>query len=614
MANTNYYWYEIDNNNKIGNLVITPLNQQIVKNVLGVYLTSPIERKAIKKLPEVIRRIEDNTRMWDKSSDEDNKWSEDKMGEFKNWLQDAYKELMNMRLEEIVSTYIPQEEKRNWGGTNPALPDFIAEKYHKSGSKKGQKMEGTGFPKVKQGGELRDIQLKDLLTKDNRNKFIGMHTQLGRTKQAKQQKKIDTNMRKFTNAEFFNEDNLSRFNIKFVDKKTSRDKEGINITFTIDQTDGKIQRKIFEDAGYSKIIFKDDPTSYGLSIRDKWSPNWDDTTVQSEFFQSKQDGKFDPISIWTGDSDQKEEKRQEYTEQLVREGRGWKQTALQKLAGISGRYSTLENRLKKLKNELNNMASSSKEMYGLRLREGGNQPKDRLQEEIKDLEDFLNYVKNNHPKVFKGERTFAQERKYIEKMPSEVGQGYAVDRQEEAYDAKSHFDEERSILVSKADADLISETWKKWTKDGLQPLRSDIEELLKGWIENGELYDLIGPRANNSPWYLHRTTITLILNPKNIKNNRIYIPSIGKVVTTKMVSKEALEQPAQMQSKRQRKNIALPVARRAGQGATQMTHDSKGGSEKLGINAARKYWVRKFVTYNNKLKEAAQSIGATLEA
>ena len=43
-------------------------------------------------------------------------------------------------------------------------------------------------------------------------------------------------------------------------------------------------------------------------------------------------------------------------------------------------------------------------------------------------------------------------------------------------------------------------------------------------------------------------------------------------------------------------------------------HDPKGGSEKLGINAARKYWVRKFVTYNNKLKEAAQSIGATLEA
>ena len=44
----------------------------------------------------------------------------------------------------------------------------------------------------------------------------GKKTKIGRTKEAKAQKKFDTNMRKFTNKEFFDEDNLSRINVKYV--------------------------------------------------------------------------------------------------------------------------------------------------------------------------------------------------------------------------------------------------------------------------------------------------------------------------------------------------------------------------------------------------------------
>ena len=93
----------------------------------------------------------------------------------------------------------------------------------------------------------------------------------------------------------------------------------------------------------------------------------------------------------------------------------------------------------------------------------------------------------------------------------------------------------------------------------------------------------------------------------------MYIPSIGKVTTTKMVSKEALDQPAQMQSLRQRKNIALPVTRKTGQGATQVMQDPKGATEKLGINSARRWWLRKiFMTSHNKLESAANEIGVSL--
>lgn len=603
MVNTNYYWYETDNN-KIGNKVITPLNQTIVKDVLGIYLISPIERKAVKHLPQLISKIENNTKMNMITHDENEKWSDDKMGEFKRFLETGYTELMNMRLEEAINTYVPQEEKRSWK-KGEALSDFIGEKYR--GSKK---IEGTGLPQVKEKEKLRDMTLKDLLSSSNRDLFIGRTTKVGRSPEAKAQKKLDANMRKFTNEEFFDEDNLSGIKVTYVDKKKSRNKEGINVSFTVDQTDGKHQRKIFEDAGYSKIIFKDDPTSYGLSIRDKWSPNWDDTSAEGEFYQSKEGGKFDPISIWTGDSDQKETKRQEYIEELESEGYSNKKRALERLSGIGGRVGPLQKKLAKLKEQFKNLGSTDKEMYGLRLRTG--KDKENLQNEIKDLEEFLDYVEKYHPKVWEGERTFAQERKYIEKLPSKVPQKYMTDRAVEAQGAASFFtDEKRSIQLTKANIDTITESWSTFVNHEIGDT-SPIRELVKELISNGEIYDLIGPRANNSPWYLHRSSITLILHPKNIKNNKMYVPSIGKVETTKMVSKEALDQPAQMQSLRQRKNIALPVTRRTGQGATQMMQDPKGASEKLGINAARKYWVRKFITYHNKLKEAANTIGVSL--
>ena len=613
MVNSNYYWLEIDNN-KIGNAQVMPISQTIVRDVLGVYLTSPIERSAIKKLPTIVRDIERLTRQNSTTHDESQIWSKDKEGQFQNFLKDGYNELMGMRLEEIITKYIPQEEKRNWG-KGLTLADFIGEKHTK-----GKKIEGTGLPKVKDKGseELRELKLGDLLSKTNREIFTGKKTKIGRTKEAKAQRELDTNMRKFTNKEFFDEDNLSRITVKYVGKP-NRTKLGINVTFTVDQTSGEYQRKIFKEAGYNKIVFKDDPTSYGLSIRDKWSPNWDDTSAEGELFQSKRDGKFDPISIWTGSSEDKEKKRKEHIEQLESQGNTQQEKALNVLAGISGRYSTLEKRLEKLKKELENEDSPKRDpMYGLRIqspkpKEG--ESKRTLKEQVDDLEEFLEYIRNYHPKVFNGERTFAQERKYIEKLKGKGVTGqYITGRGAEAQAAISHFkDEKRSIQVTKDDIEIIDTAWKDFNQEHQFEDKASIVELINKWIDNGELYDLLAGRINNSPWYLHTSRVTLILNPSNVKGNQMYIPSIGKVTTTKMVSKEALDQPAQMQSLRQRKNIALPVTRKTGQGATQVMQDPKGATEKLGINSARRWWLRKiFMTSHNKLESAANEIGVSL--
>ena len=67
-----------------------------------------------------------------------------------------------------------------------------------------------------------------------------------------------------------------------------------------------------------------------------------------------------------------------------------------------------------------------------------------------------------------------------------------------------------------------------------------------------------------------------------------------------------------MKRQRQRKHANLPVSRKYGGGATKIQHNPKEATEKMGINAARKWWFRKFMVKHNKLKKAAQSIGANL--
>ena len=115
MVNNEFYWYEIDDTNKVGNQVIIPLELSDVKKAIGLYLVNPIERSKIKDLDKLIRNIERNTKV-NMISDVDNeKWSDDKMGFFReDLLNPAYQDIMNSRLKELLQTYVPNEEKRKW--------------------------------------------------------------------------------------------------------------------------------------------------------------------------------------------------------------------------------------------------------------------------------------------------------------------------------------------------------------------------------------------------------------------------------------------------------------------------------------------------------------------
>ena len=48
MVNNEFYWYEIDDTNKVGNQVIIPLELSDVKKAIGLYLVNPMNEVKLK--------------------------------------------------------------------------------------------------------------------------------------------------------------------------------------------------------------------------------------------------------------------------------------------------------------------------------------------------------------------------------------------------------------------------------------------------------------------------------------------------------------------------------------------------------------------------------------
>ena len=213
MVNNEFYWYEIDDTNKVGNQVIIPLELSDVKKAIGLYLVNPIERSKIKDLDKLIRNIDRNTKVNMISDDDNEKWSDDKMGFFReDLLNPAYQDIMNSRLKELLQTYVPNEEKRKW----------------------------ESFEDFKTTDIDSKLTLGDLLDSNEEKEFIGETIVVGRSDKSTTQKKLLDNERMLTNDEFFglkprDDAVLSSINVKYTDA-------GIDVKFTVDQTSGKIPR------------------------------------------------------------------------------------------------------------------------------------------------------------------------------------------------------------------------------------------------------------------------------------------------------------------------------------------------------------------------------------
>ena len=94
-----YMWFEIDANRRIGKKQLRVLNQKYIEHTLANYLINPMNRKEIRDLPKMIKNIDQHTTKSTPSDNEQDRWTQDKMGELISMLEAAYKNIMNENID-----------------------------------------------------------------------------------------------------------------------------------------------------------------------------------------------------------------------------------------------------------------------------------------------------------------------------------------------------------------------------------------------------------------------------------------------------------------------------------------------------------------------------------
>ena len=133
--------------------------------------------------------------------------------------------------------------------------------------------------------------------------------------------------------------------------------------------------------------------------------------------------------------------------------------------------------------------------------------------------------------------------------------------------------------------------------------------------QDKRMYKYLTNKISMNPWELRKTSMTFDIKFHNIKNNKLLLESKADVESPKRVSSRILDKPAQMESQKQRKYVVLPYTKRAG-GHAQKAGGLGGPTsieEKLGRNPIRARFIKKLLSRNERLKSAANKIGASLQ-
>jgi len=604
MANQDYFWFDVspDSIGKVGMRYIT---QQDIKLTLAKFIINPYNRTILSKIPNMIRDIEENTHD-DFTGDERQAWSNAKMKQFQTFIRNAYDSLMEEDIQSLVNTHA-----KDWHG----LEDFIGQWIDKG--------------EIVHQGLGPEWKLKHMLGKNSRRDFIGYQYKIGRTDLSAKQKKLSDNKRKFTSDEFFGfnpkEDGvLSYIDVDFQKASDApKNKMGfIKVKFKVNHSNGKVPRRIFEEAGFSKIVIKDDPAGFGGSIREgNYSQGWNystDNTASSKFDSKETAGMFgvsdstkwqfiDSDAVWSGADDKISDTKREARKTTERRAIGpIKQKIQDKIDGIL--YSTrggkqkARNRInrdkripelqkKKMINEINKRTYKGKILT--------QKEADKLIAPLK--EELANVGYREGRKEQGALRDKKQKAALKEQYTFEIRNNADLDKLEEifnrAYDPKSA-----------ADVGAMQAT-HFYDEDGMK-------NLIEDWMESGELYedylDKVMPIGVKSPWRLLEINIELTFKAENISGNKIMIESKGIVKGKKMISKEALLKPTTMRSKKavDSSYIQLPVRTNR---QNKYAGSVKDTDKDKGVNEARMFLAKRMKGNIIDIVEAAKEIGLNLK-
>lgn len=225
MTDSYYYWF--DNTEKgIKPPKVRPITKKDVEEVIEEYVVHVKDDAELDKVPKLIKNIEKYTTTWG------GKWDKEKQDKFQEWVKDAYDSLMKKELRELADKHL-----QNWG-------DFY-EGLHLSKDNTTIENLLSGSPKV------------------NIREFAGYQFAPPESDLGESQRDLSMQRKNMKWKEFLNEKLISNLDV-------SNDKSGNTLVkFTINHSDGKVQKEIFRQAfPNAQINTKKNPASHGKSIAD----------------------------------------------------------------------------------------------------------------------------------------------------------------------------------------------------------------------------------------------------------------------------------------------------------------------------------------------------------
>ena len=182
--NTNFWWFKVDATG-VKDQSLVQLSPSVVEKTLAEYIINPDNRDNLENVPDSIKKIEKKTKNNIPGS---NDWSDEKMAKFKEYLEQAFNNVMNSEVRDLVNTHMDSNEKL--------------------------------FKGLKVSGDTS--KLKDLLDSSTARDWVGATLSLDKDIGAKQRKLLNSE-RLWTSKEFFKNHTI----------KESKDKDDTLITIEI---------------------------------------------------------------------------------------------------------------------------------------------------------------------------------------------------------------------------------------------------------------------------------------------------------------------------------------------------------------------------------------------
>ena len=519
-----YFWPEIGTKGIGSTEDMTLITEERLRMSFIQFIINPYNRTNSDKIPESLRNLESNHKTHALSN---NEWDDEKESHFQNMAKDAYSSVMKSDLDGLVDEYLMGV---TW------LKDLFSKDFPSFYFEDEDKEEEI----------LKKITVEDFKDPTKVKEFIGESQELGETDLSGAQQDIIDNRRSMTKDEFF----------KGWDKNISVNyNKGnfIEVKFTVDHSNGKIGKKIINEAWPSaKIALETDLGSEHLtSPKLGYKYEKEKESITSAAKDKGKGYKESSTNVWYKDKTEpkkidaiSQKKVDKYGFDPQNPTKYWEEDVYTDEKTGKEIVDTTKVKNPKAgesidtesqKTEIDNLAGQWRET--LRRKSEKKFPLTRVKGRTKDHKDtFKDDNKVKREKYFK-HLLRENEDDFKEQLPEYIGE-----HQEAGKAAVTKLDAKNSIKINATEMELLNKSLGWFDKATKIKTPQLIRELFDKLSKKDSFHKLIKSKIDLSPQYFRKFTFTFkIKSPKlleehGLDDGYLWMPLDIKIEATKKVS------------------------------------------------------------------------------